>query len=451
MADGRPNSVFRRVLRAVRPDASGDLTDARLLERFVAARDEAAFAALFWRHAPMVLGLCRRVLRHEQDAEDAFQATFLALARKAGSIGKGAALAGWLYKVAFRIALRARADAALRGEREAPRPDLSAAPVPERVAPELPPALDEEVSRLPAPFRDAFVLHYLQGLSTEQVARALGCPKGTVLSRLSRARARLREQLARRGLAVPAALFGVVLAEAVAPAMVPTPLAEVTLVAAMRFAAGLAAPVSPAVAALAKGAVRTMSLTTRTVLVAAVVASLALGAGFLSHVARATGRTGDPGVVSLSDDAPKSLADGRAEVVRKRKVFPEGSTVGIFWQTNEVHDKCQLDKPEQLTELASFFPELDGGRPGRPVGDWADIGKGRPQVIVIFYVAGRKEDNEVWVHIDPGYRKWSSGEHEWDAPPGLKKHLDAILRAQRAERALPPPPFAPKPADPEPQ
>jgi RNA polymerase sigma factor (sigma-70 family) len=450
MADGRPNSVFRRVLRAVRPDASGDLTDARLLERFVAARDEAAFATLFWRHGPMVLALCRRVVRHEQDAEDAFQATFLALARKAGSVGKGAALAGWLYKVAFRIALRARADAALRGEREAPRPDLSAAPVPERVVPELPPALDEEVSRLPAPFREPFVLHYLQGLSTEQVARALGCPKGTVLSRLARARARLRERLVRRGLAVPAALFGVVLAEATAPAMIPAPLAEVTLAAAPRFAAGLAAPVSPAVAALAKGAVRTMSLATRTVVVAAVLVSLALGAGFLGHVARATGRPSEP-VASLSDEAPKSLADGQTEVVRKRKVFPEGSTVCIFWQTKDQRDKCELEKPEQLTELASFFPELDGGRPGRPVGDWADIGKGKPQVIVIFYVAGRKADSELWVHIDPSYRKWSHGEHEWDAPPGLKKHLDAILRAQRAERALPPPPLPPKPADPEPR
>jgi RNA polymerase sigma factor (sigma-70 family) len=447
MADGRPNSVFRRVLRAVRPDASGDLTDARLLERFVAARDEAAFAALFWRYAPMVLGLCRRVVRHEQDAEDAFQATFLALARKAGSIGHGAALAGWLYKVAFRIALRARADAALRGEREAPRPDLSA--VPERVAPELPPALDEEVSRLPAPFREAFVLHYLQGLSTDQVARALGCPKGTVLSRLARARARLRERLVRRGLAVPVALLGVVLAEA-APAMVPAALAEVTLTAAVRFAAGLAAPVSPAVAALAKGAVRTMSLTTRTVVVAAVVASLALGAGFLSHVARATGRTGEPSA-SLSDEVPRGSADGATEVVRKRKVFPEGSTVGIFWQTEETRDKCELEKPEELSELASFFPELDGGRPGRPVGDWADIGQGRPQVIVVFYLAGRKEESELRVHIDPSYRKWSHGEHEWDAPPGLKKYLDAILRAERADRARPAPPLPPKPADPEPR
>src|SRR5437764_10149603 len=106
MAGGQLNTVVRHLLRAAGPEAAGGLSDAQLLERFVGARDEAAFEVLVWRHGAMVLGTCRRLLRREQDAEDAFQATFLALVRKAAAIGKREALGGWLYKVAYRVCLR---------------------------------------------------------------------------------------------------------------------------------------------------------------------------------------------------------------------------------------------------------------------------------------------------------------------------------------------------------
>src|SRR5436309_11522615 len=123
MAQAPLRTVLRRLRWLAGSPGVGGLTDAQLLERLVTARDEAAFEVLLWRHGPMVLGVCRQVLRHDQDAEDAFQATFVTLVRKAASIGKRDALAGWLYQVAYRTALRARAAAARRAEREQPGAD----------------------------------------------------------------------------------------------------------------------------------------------------------------------------------------------------------------------------------------------------------------------------------------------------------------------------------------
>src|SRR5262245_46183623 len=123
MADESLRILVRRLRRATEPAGDAALSDAQLLERFVARRDEAAFELLVWRHGAMVLNLCRRLLRHEQDAEDAFQATFLVLAKKAATIGKRQACASWLYKVAYRVALAARAEAAVRATRERGCPD----------------------------------------------------------------------------------------------------------------------------------------------------------------------------------------------------------------------------------------------------------------------------------------------------------------------------------------
>jgi RNA polymerase sigma factor (sigma-70 family) len=176
-----------------------------LLDRFIAHGDEAAFADLLARYGPLVLGACRRVLQHEQDAEDAFQATFLVLARKAGSINKRQALGNWLYGVAYRVALQVRRGA---GRWRTVAKPLLDVPGPEEGPGEsrsdLRPILDEEVRRLPTKFRDAVVLCYLEGKSTEEAAAALGCPRGTVLSRLARARDRLRGRLVRRGVILSA-------------------------------------------------------------------------------------------------------------------------------------------------------------------------------------------------------------------------------------------------------
>jgi RNA polymerase sigma factor (sigma-70 family) len=182
------------------PTRTGNQSDRELLEVFAGRQDEAAFVELVRRYGPMVLGVCRKMLRHEQDAEDAFQATFLVLARKSGSIRDPEALPNWLYGVACRLAARARVIAARRQAREAPLEEsLDPAAMPEPDPDGVGPVLYEEIGRLPDHYRAPFVLCYLQGRTNEEAARQLGCAPGTVFSRLARARNRLRSRLERRG------------------------------------------------------------------------------------------------------------------------------------------------------------------------------------------------------------------------------------------------------------
>ncbi len=190
-------------IRNLAGSPAGKLADGILLERFVTAKDETSFTTLVKRHGPMVWSVCQRVLRSTPDAEDAFQGTFLVLARKASSIRKPELLGNWLYGVASRTALKAKSLAASRRVLEG-----KVVAMPETVTtsdPDLAAVLDDEVSRLPDKFRAPFVLCYLQGLTNEEAAHRLGCPTGTIVSRLSRARERLRARLSRRGLA-PSAL-----------------------------------------------------------------------------------------------------------------------------------------------------------------------------------------------------------------------------------------------------
>jgi RNA polymerase sigma factor (sigma-70 family) len=193
-----PHDTLTAAVRRIYRDAAtrSGLSDADLLARFAATRDEAAFEVLVWRHEPMVLGVCRRVLGNPHDAEDAFQTTFVALASRAGSVRSS--LAAWLYQVAHHAALRLRKDRARRATATLP-PDFAAT---EREENEAIAALDEELQRLPRKYRDPLVLAYLQGHSNQQVADALGCPIGTIFTRLSRGRERLRAALARRGVSL---------------------------------------------------------------------------------------------------------------------------------------------------------------------------------------------------------------------------------------------------------
>jgi len=240
--------------------ATAGLSDEQLLGRFVGSRDETAelaFAALVDRHGPMVRGVCRRVLRDPADEGDAFQATFLVLARRADSVRVGASLAPWLHGVSVRVARRARALAARRNGRE--RTNASAPEVAARddgPADDTRAVIDEELDRLPRRYASALVLFYLEGLSHEEAAGRLGCPVGTVRSRLARGRDLLRDRLARRGLA-PAPLA----------AFVPrTPaldrITDSTARAAARLAAGRTAGgiVPPGVASLAAGVSRMLTL-----------------------------------------------------------------------------------------------------------------------------------------------------------------------------------------------
>lgn len=193
------------LVRRAREAAPAGDSDADLLARFARAGDASAFELLVWRHGAMVLAACRRVLRHDADAEDAFQAVFLVLARKAASVARGAALPAWLHRVAVRVSARLA-----RGRREVARFDAEpvAPPLPDSAAStETLRALDEEIDKLPERGRRAVVLCYLEGLTAAEAARRLGCPTGTVESRLAAARKRLGARLTRRGFATPAAVI----------------------------------------------------------------------------------------------------------------------------------------------------------------------------------------------------------------------------------------------------
>jgi RNA polymerase sigma factor (sigma-70 family) len=237
--------------------AQGGLADGELLGRFLhgdAARAEAAMAALVERHGPMVMRVCRRVLRDEEAARDAFQATFLVLVRRAGSIRRAEGLGGWLHGVALRVARKARAAADRRREHE--RRGAGA----EAVWPAEEPCwmeLHEEVDRLPARYREAIVLCYLRGMTTEAAADRLGCPQGTVLSRLSRGRDRLRARLARRGYGAGAVAA---LADAGVPPALASGLAGSTARIATLFATGSTASGAVGAVALARGVLRAMLL-----------------------------------------------------------------------------------------------------------------------------------------------------------------------------------------------
>src|SRR5262249_22081010 len=192
---------LRRVLLA---SGAGGLSDGELLGRFIAARDEAAFEALVHRHGPMVFGVCRRLLGNGHDAEDAFQATFLILARKATSVVKRDAVGSWLFAVAQRTAREERTVLSRRRGRERQAGEM---PHPE-VAPAEPedwrPILDREVACLPPKYRDAIVLYHLEGWPHREAAAKLGVPEGTLSSRLVKARHLLARRLRRYDLALSA-------------------------------------------------------------------------------------------------------------------------------------------------------------------------------------------------------------------------------------------------------
>ena len=207
------------------------MTDGELLERFVTNRDESAFELLVRRHGRMVLGLCRRALRNDHEAEDAFQATFLILVRNASSIRKRESLASWLYGVTQRITRKAQVGAKQRALVHQGEAMLATGPEADRDRFELRPILHDEVGRLPEKYRAPIILCYFEGRSHEEAARQLEWPIGTVKGRLSRARDILQSRLVRRGVAL--ALGVVAFLEDEATAAIPEPLVETTVKAAV--------------------------------------------------------------------------------------------------------------------------------------------------------------------------------------------------------------------------
>jgi RNA polymerase sigma factor (sigma-70 family) len=281
MAKEPLGSVLHYIRQIAGASASQELTDQELLESFASCRDEAAFAVLVQRHGPLVWGVCRRVLHQAQDAEDAFQATFLVLARKAGRIHWQADVGNWLYTVALRTALKAKSDANRRCGAEGQLQDM---PATESNGDfnlrEIRPVLDEELNRLPLKYRAPVVLHYFEGKTYAQAAQALGWPAGTVSTRLAQARHLLRGRLARRNITLSTILLAAALSENAAPAMAPAALMDTTVKAAALLAAGQAgAVISTKVVTLTNGVLKTMFLTKLKIGAVLALALGALGAG----------------------------------------------------------------------------------------------------------------------------------------------------------------------------
>jgi RNA polymerase sigma factor (sigma-70 family) len=178
------------------------MMDSYLLERFLVGRDDTAFRALVDRHGPMVLGVCAQLLDSRQDAEDAFQATFLTLARRAGTIHRCDSIAPWLHRVAVRVALRSRAKTEKYRTLRPAHPEPADEHGRETLSEHDRQVLREEMDRLPERFRSPLVLCYFEGKTNEEAARQLHCPVGTVKGRLWRAREMLRGRLTGRGLAL---------------------------------------------------------------------------------------------------------------------------------------------------------------------------------------------------------------------------------------------------------
>jgi RNA polymerase sigma factor (sigma-70 family) len=314
----------------------GGLTDGQLLERFGSRRGEAAevaFTALVERHGPMVLRVCRGVLDDPHDAHDAFQATFLVLVRRVGSIRKSESVASWLHGVAYRTASCARSAEARRRRHERRAAELATLSASEDPREDYGPLVHEELERLPGRYREPIVLCDLEGLTQEQAAHHLALPVGTIKSRLSRGRERLRDRLRRRGLAPTIGALAAGLVEGTASAAVPSRLVESAVHAAMWFAAGdlsATGTVPAAVSVLMEGVLRSMF----TGKLKSVAGTFAVGlvvacAGFLAAQAVASGQP----AIEPSNGQPVNRPDNKERP--RSKTFLKIYYVGDFLTISE--------------------------------------------------------------------------------------------------------------------
>lgn len=306
MRGGQIGAVARQLHRLFGAGTLAGMTEWQLLHRYLDRGDEDAFGAIVARHGPMVMGVCRRVLGDPRDVEDAFQATFLVLARKGRALGEHDPVGHWLYGVAFRVALRARSAAARRRSLEGSAAPPEAAADDDPARRELGAVIDQELARLPAKYRAPVVLCYIEGLTHEEAARQLGWPVGTVKGRLARAREILKGRLTRRGMAPADGAAAIALIRGTVAA-VPASLMVFTIRSTM--AVRSAGMVPTTVAALMAGSLTTMFLN-KMKTAAAVLVVLSTGAAVLAYQA-----SKDPG------DGPKA-DPGRPDQTRAGTVAP---------------------------------------------------------------------------------------------------------------------------------
>ncbi len=345
MTGSAANVLLRHLRRWAGAPAGPGASDRDLLRRFSAQQDEQAFAALLERHGPLVLRVARRVLGNEADAEDVFQATFLVLARKAASVAWRDSVANWLYGVAHRLALNAKASAGRRRRHEAGAPPRAAAPADEITLREAQAILHEELARLPTRYRAPLVHCLLEGATQDEAARELGWSLRTLKRRLQRGRELMQGRLARRGLTLAAALSTGLLADGVARAA----LMEITRRAAARWAAGElpCELVSARVLELAKGSLRAMTLT-RMKIAAALVLTLGLvsGAGVLAYPRPAPPAAAPPVAERPAAERPKTDRYGDP--------LPEGAVarLGTVRFRHEWSVSCTALSPDGRTVAA---------------------------------------------------------------------------------------------------
>jgi RNA polymerase sigma factor (sigma-70 family) len=344
----------------------GTLSDGQLLDRFVEGQEGAVFEAIVLRHGPMVWGVCRRILRDHHDAEDAFQATFLVLARRAASVMPREKVGNWLYGVAYQTAMKAMAMRTKRRLRESQVSDM---PEPEVAShdprDELAESLDGELSRLPEKYRTPIVLCDLEGRSHKEVASQLGWPIGTVSSRLSRARAMLAKRLTRRGRSLSGGSLAVLLAQESASAAMPTRLVVSTAQAASLIAAGgvmSAGPISAGVATLTGEVMKMMLLGKLKIgvvmlLVASAIAACGTG---LALQAQMTEPGQEDELQRLSAEKALVLAGSQDAAVPKNAGLTGARTV--LPQASQ-HGATKADGKTQLVSVVGRVVDPDG----RPV------------------------------------------------------------------------------------
>jgi RNA polymerase sigma factor (sigma-70 family) len=353
----------------------GDLSDSHLLQRFLTGRDgaeQAAFSALVERHGPMVLSVCRQVLGNPHDAQDAFQATFLVMARKAGSVQNAESLASWLHGIALRVSASAKADEARRRVHERRFATIKANERDNGVVRSEPcPELHEEIARLPWRYREPVVLCYLEGLSSEQAAVRIGCAPGTVWSRLSRARQRLRMSWVRRGAALPAAWLAAGLTPH-ASAALPAALLDATVLALQGFAAqraSEAAMASGPAFTLAKGVLHAMTLSKLKILGTAALACVVALEGantFLGYNGDLNARQAAPkrdDIDTVPSRAVDKFESELDEMARRNAEMRKG--------LQEVRDEMKALKvgaqPRAATAAAEQFADVLEGQPAQAV------------------------------------------------------------------------------------
>jgi RNA polymerase sigma factor (sigma-70 family) len=330
VANQRLHSTAAQLSRLLTDRQVGHCTDQQLLQRFVATREEPAFAALVERHGPMALAVCRSVLGHAQDAEDVCQATFLALARNAASVRKPNSLAHWLHGVARRLALRARAARTRRDDQRDVKRSATT-PLDELTGRELQRILHEELAHLPESYRLPLILCYLEGQTRDEAARQLGWSVTTVKGRVDRGRDLLRRRLQRRGLEPGLALLVASLREGSAERTLPRELAGQTTRSAVQLLAGQSLEGNASrVAALAEGWGR-VALTLRLKAVATLAFStvlLGVGVGLAAY----TAREADPPIAGQDDRPAQSNAEAKPAAPgprtdRRGDPLPDGAVV----------------------------------------------------------------------------------------------------------------------------